>query len=125
MKKTRLLIALSAACAISALIVTTISTKQFNWEVAAILMVLIAAGAASIAVFVQVRAERRHRWALMKRVCELEEALSFQQNHSIPPSASTGPNERNSFNDEAADTYSKFAEIHDRIHALEYGLDRR
>jgi len=97
----------------------------------AVVLAVLASTLVALALFAQLRAERRYRWALQKRVAELQRGLGDTpahrpEGHTLPAGTPERPGpERAGELPVTVVDYAYLARIHDRLHALEYTLGPR
>src|SRR5699024_5874363 len=96
-----------------------------------VVLAVLAGTLVALALFAQLRAERRYRWALQKRVAELQRGPGDTPAHGpegdtlpVGTSERLSPESAGELPETGVD-YASLARIHDRLHALEYTLGPR
>lgn len=119
MKRVNLLVAVATVCGLGALLLEVVSTRTFGIDAVLILLILLTVAALSMSLRVTIRGERQHRWALSRRVTNLENELTLRRQEPSVNAELSGKLSSAGSKKFVDDSYPALAPIYDRIHALE------
>jgi len=96
----------------------------------AVVLAVAAGVLVALALLAQLRAERRYRWALQKRVAELQRELGDTPAHrpegdAVPTGSAEHSGPPQAGEPSSSADYVSLARLHDRLHALESTLGPR